>query len=754
MLVDVTYSPWNLEKLASEHFDIGYINPRCCIKIIAKNPEELTKLANLGMDYKVEIESLEEYYANRLMPDRPMGGYHRYIDVLNFIDSLRLSNPHIVSEKESIGYTIEGRGIYCVKISDNPELDENEPEVLFNALIHAREPLSMEIILYFMRYLTENYPYDPIVRYIVNERELYFIPILNPDGYVYNEITNPTGGGIWRKNRRINPDGSYGVDLNRNFGFMWGIDNYGSSPNPEDEIYRGEAPFSEPETQSYREFVIRRKFKLIVDNHTFGGMYLYPWGYTSTPTPFSDLYDEYSYILSRFNNYIPIQASDLYPVNGALMDWAFGDTVEKPRIIAFSPELGSPEDGFWPPPERIEQNGEIALKGNLFFSLISGGYIRTKLNLDTLILFTLSPEETKNISFTVKNIGLDTLKNIVIYPRNLDRTIEFESEPHEISVLPPNSSTVYYNTIRCGSFTTPGTRAYFELCTEYSTELTICDTHFIYIGTPTIVYFNNFEGITDQFRAISGPDWERGHPISGPRSAYSGLKCWGTILDGTYSPYSRSVLSSPLLNLSGCTKPMLVFKHWYLTESCEDTIYDGGFVRVRRGGLTETIEPIDHYRGKLYNHNPNGGESAYGGLSDGWETAYFDLSAFAGQTIYVEFVFASDYYIQRPGWYIDDFAIIDFPPTSLEEKANTASSASYLSIFPNPANNGLKIRTDLSHRLKTLYLVDITGKQHKIELKNQPGEINISLERFPSGIYFLVFQSDTISFKEKIIILK
>src|SRR4029453_16587448 len=105
--------------------------------------------------------------------------------------------------------------------------------------------LSMQQLIYYMGYLLENYQNDSLVKNIVDNRELYIIPCLNPDGYLYNELTDPSGGGMWRKNRRDNLDGNFGVDLNRNYDLFWGYDDNGSSPNTFSETYRGIFPASE-----------------------------------------------------------------------------------------------------------------------------------------------------------------------------------------------------------------------------------------------------------------------------------------------------------------------------------------------------------------------------------------------------------------------------------------------------------------------------------------------------------------------------
>src|SRR5690606_2209606 len=117
-------------------------------------------------------------------------------------------------------------------ISDQPDVDQDEPEVLYDALHHAREPASLSQLIFYMWYLLENYGTNDEVTYLVDSTEMYFVPCVNPDGYVYNWNNHPTGGGMWRKNRRVNGNGTFGVDLNRNYGHEWGYNNTGSSPDP------------------------------------------------------------------------------------------------------------------------------------------------------------------------------------------------------------------------------------------------------------------------------------------------------------------------------------------------------------------------------------------------------------------------------------------------------------------------------------------------------------------------------------------
>ncbi len=199
-----------------------------------------------------------------------MGGYYTYNEIVANLDSMYAQYPNLITQKYSIGSSQQSRTMWAVKISDNPNINENEPAVGFDALVHAREPQSMATLMYYMWYLLQNYGTNPEVTYLVNNREIYCVPCFNPDGYEYNRTTNPNGGGMWRKNRRNNGDGSYGVDLNRNFGYAWGYDNIGSSPTPSDETYRGPSAFSEPESQAIRNLAIQKAATELIASTDFG----------------------------------------------------------------------------------------------------------------------------------------------------------------------------------------------------------------------------------------------------------------------------------------------------------------------------------------------------------------------------------------------------------------------------------------------------------------------------------------------------
>jgi len=365
-----------MKEIINLRLDIAYVKYGQYIDIITHR-EQVEELRSLGYDVEIVHEDLVAFYQNRLDRTKDMGGYHTYKEVEAVLDSMHELYPSITTAKMDIGHSLEDSVIWAFKISDNPEVDEDEPEVFYNSLIHAREPAGMEVLLYFMWHLLENYGTDYLVTRLVDNRELWFVPVVNPEGYCYNQYTYPGGGGMWRKNRRNCGGGDWGVDLNRNFGYMWGYDNYGSSPDCSEEDYRGSRAFSEPTTQVLRDFINGRNFVMCLDNHTYGMWLLYPWCYDYIHTPDHELFSAIAESMAVLNGHTPGTSWELlYPVNGGSIDWEYGDTISKPMIIGISPEIGTESDGFWPPLSRILPLCQLELPANLLYAELANNPYR------------------------------------------------------------------------------------------------------------------------------------------------------------------------------------------------------------------------------------------------------------------------------------------------------------------------------------------------------------------------------------------
>ena len=286
--------------------------------------------------------------------------YHNYAEMTDAIQQAVTAHPDIVSSF-SIGLSYEGREMWMAKISDNVASDEAEPEVLFLGLHHAREHLTVEMTLYILNLLADQYGIDSQVTDLVNTREIYILFNANPDGGEYDIATGSYRS--WRKNRQPNPGSSYvGTDLNRNYGYKWGCCG-GSSGFPFSETYRGSAAFSTPEMANVRDFINSRvidgqqQIKTSITFHTYAELILWPYGYTYTDIPSDMTQDDYSVFvamgqaMAATNGYTAQQGSDLYITDGTYEDWAYG--VHKIFAYTFEmyPTTSSP--GFYPPASVI-----------------------------------------------------------------------------------------------------------------------------------------------------------------------------------------------------------------------------------------------------------------------------------------------------------------------------------------------------------------------------------------------------------------
>jgi carboxypeptidase T len=308
------------------------------------NLTDLYRLQDEGISYIIETANFYPYNRGDILAQGGINGaFHSYLELEADLMALEAAYPHLARVVD-IGDTLESRNIYALKISDNVSLDENEAEVFFVGCHHAREWISVEIPYLLGKYLVENYESNRVIKSLVNRSEIWIVPLLNPDGLEYSIHTYR----YWRKNRRDNGNGSFGVDLNRNYGYKWGYDNQGSSSNSFDEVYRGPSAFSEPETQVVRDFFQQRKIQALITYHSYSQVIMYPWGYTRSPTSKDELLKEVAAEMSERikavngNIYRYGRAGGtLYLTNGDTTDWSFGAyripsyTIELPPIDIF-----------------------------------------------------------------------------------------------------------------------------------------------------------------------------------------------------------------------------------------------------------------------------------------------------------------------------------------------------------------------------------------------------------------------------------
>lgn len=190
--------------------------------------------------------------------------YRSYSESTNIFKNLENKYSNYI-KLESIGKTWEKRDINLITISKDIKTAHTRPALFYTGTIHAREWVGHELAIEFATYILENYENDPTLQSYLENTTIYMVPCANPDGYEYSK----NHFSFWRKNRRVNADGTYGVDLNRNFPI-----GYVKSTIPSSNVYGGPEPFSEPETRALRDFVeTHDNISIALDYHSQGNVF-------------------------------------------------------------------------------------------------------------------------------------------------------------------------------------------------------------------------------------------------------------------------------------------------------------------------------------------------------------------------------------------------------------------------------------------------------------------------------------------------
>ncbi len=633
--------------------------------------KEIALIESAGFTFEVMVDDLSKYYMERnagvdpskvekrmRTPDPTrdyqtpenfslgsMGGFHTNAELLDELDDMRELFPGLISAREPISETkttIEGRQVYWVRISNDPDVTQDKPRVLYTALTHAREPASMQQMLFQMWYILENYENDLEIQYLVDNTEMYFVPNVNPDGYIYNEMTNPHGGGMHRKNRRnTNTNSSLsGVDLNRNFGYKWGYDNSGSSGYGGAQTYRGAAPFSEPETQLQKEFAEEYNFRLALNNHTYSDLLIYPWGYENILTPDSLVFIEFAKLLTRENNYVygTVYETLNYFANGVSDDWFYGEQETKDKTFAFTPEAGSFADGFWPAIHRIEDICAGHTWMNLYLAHLALPYV--ELAGDAPVY---TEQHTFYYPFEIKSLGLDTPATYTVYINPLSPLIVDVEHPvvfENMGVLDTAQDSIQI---------TLHPATYEGLLFDY--EVVLDNGMFAWRDTITTIFGQPQELFADNF--VNMENWQSDAWGLDHSTYYSPPSSMADSPGGNYSNNVHSFVNLiEVIDLQGLDQAYVEFKARWDIERGYDFVQfmvssDNGTTWIpMKGNYTETGTA-----------GQDAGKPLYQGTQEEWVLESISLEEFIGEEIKIRFRFKSDYMVTKEGFFFDNFSI-------------------------------------------------------------------------------------------------
>ena len=760
--VKINYSKAeDLIKLANNGVGIDHgINKKNHFFISDFSVRDLNKINSLGFKYEILIEDVTNFYQSRnssksinksndycetgvnyITPENydlkdgdDFGGFYTYNEMLNELDDMHNQYPNLISERVDlkdysytntphIHETYEGRFLQLVKISDNPEIVEDEPQILYTALHHAREPGSMQQLIYFMWYLLENYDSNNSIKQIIDNSELYFVPCVNPDGYVYNETSEPSGGGMWRKNRRDN----HGVDNNRNYSYVDGNGNEvwntsGTSSNPNGSTYAGDEPFSEAENKAIRYLVESKNFKLALNNHTYGNLLLYPYGYDyNQPTEDNDIYEFITSELVSENNYDNIISADLYPAAGDSDDFMYGmliteDNQIREKIFAMTPEIGS---SFWPQSSTIEDLCKGMLKLNLTAAKMIGNYAKLKDNTSNFVS-NLNFES----NFSVQRLGISNDSEFFISVIPVSSNIEDISS--SISIGPIEIGEIFNDSfyIALDESIEEGDSIIYKYVLNnglYDEEITVTK---IYGQTQIII-----EDESDNFSNF----WNDNSEWSNTYEEY--LSPETSITDSPYSNYSNNSeeiiqLTDPI-NLSGFVYAEINFDAKWNIESGYDYVQ----LEISNDNGNSWIPQCGKYtKIGIETHDYAFDEPLYDGNQSQWINESILLSDYIGDEIFVRFKLYSDGGLRRDGFYFDNFKI-----RGISENLNFSETEQINSyIYPNPAENYLNIQSNTN--IYKLEIYNILGQ--KILEKSDENILELKTKILNPGIYIVKLYSD------------
>ena len=742
--VKIKYDHSNISSILSLGLALDHVHISKSIIEAELSSSELNLLDQNGIDYVTVVDDLAQYYElglnNPTLPKSSnflicnqsfndtisvpsnftlgsMGGFFKYSEMISHLDSMASKYPNLITIKREIGSfrTSEFRPIYYVKISDNPNNDESalESQVLYDAVHHAREPMSMSQLIFYMYYLLENYGVNDQVTHIVNNLELFFVPCINPDGYIYNEVQNPNGGGMWRKNRKDNGDGTYGVDLNRNYGYNWGLNNTGSSPVRGSQTYRGDSAFSEPETQAMRYFCENHDFKLTLNYHAYSNLMIFPEEYVED----SVRYLRFAETITNNNKYVIGTSINTlgYSVNGDSDAWMYKERSNKIKQFAFTPEVGKHTDGFWPSQQRIIPLAQENLHANLNMALLASNYLGINETSDYFV------STNDKLEIELDNYG-------ILNPNSA--TVSILSSSNGVETVGPSVPLLNFTDLGVKNVTID-----FKLKDDLLEGALIDFLIQVDFGNVKLhktirkLYSTQSPILSDNFNSNSSiSNWDRDLWALTDENFYSPPY---SITDSPYSNYLSSV-DNELMYEKNIDLSNPEVKEAFMNFNARWDVEEGyDYVQVIVNDGKNDYPMCGNYTniGVGFTGQPEG-EPLYDGFQDEWINENIDLNDFLGKTISIRFVIVSDATGTRDGFYLDDFKIF-----LVKEKENALETKIDLNleVMPNPTKDRIRINTEGINA--NLIVFNSIGQKVELQYEYRKNAVFADVSNLQTGIY-------------------
>jgi len=704
---------------------------------------QILTLKNNGYDYEIEIDDVIEFYVERNLnpkaqkeerdncgsdqtgsaafnPTTPsnfhlgtMAGFYTYQEFLTELDEMAAAYPNLITTKSPIStfITHDNKPIYWLRISDNPNVDENENEVMYSAIHHAREPASLSQTIFYMWYLLENYGTNAEITYLLDNTELYFIPMLNPDGYEYNVINSPSGGGMHRKNRRDVGSSNKGVDLNRNYSYHW--NETGTSPDVDNDTYAGTSAFSEPETQAMKWFCENHEFEFAHNSHTYGNLLLFPIGWETAPVAADhDYFTAFTNHQVKFNNFNNMKSSGLYPAAGDSDDWMYADDLgTKPKIFAMTPEVGASDDGFWPAQSRIIPICKSTVWMNLILAHLPHIYgVTTDTDPNKV------QDLTGNFNYSIERLGLqDGLLTVSIEPLVGIQSVG-GANTHTMNLMDTEDNSISY-------VLNPGIQFEDEIKYILKTDNGLWTRQ----DTITKTYVTGTSVFTDNCNTLDNWSGDWGTTT---QHYYSAGSC---ITDSPSSNYSNQdeteIVLNNILTFTDATYAYVTFYAKWEIEIDYDYVE---FMISTDNGVSWA--PLCGKYTNEGNANQDQGNQLYDGTQTDWVQEEVDLTDYLGMNnIRFKFRLVSDNLTNEVGFSFDDFKIFT---NGFDDSGLTDYSRNDFNIYPNPANSIINIYTTGKNNIKNISIYNNLGQ---LIAQNNTGllKTTISIIDFENGVYFV-----------------